>query len=340
MLDFFDRLNSADKVWKGKAAQKAATEYGKYSKQSIIRQYMGDHANDARGPLRLSSLGKPAVETACKIPAVKDELESWGLHNEDMDETTSLVFSMGDWFENWVGFQLRRLGYTIEECNPCSEDGQHMAEYHGVPGHLDFIVQDETGYRFVLEVKTMSSYYFNSFFDVKYNESGMFLHRENVGDDNRGYLTQLASYMHSTGLPGYWLALDKGSRKMAIGTPNDDECSDVLRRADRVIPIIQGIETLEDVFTHLRPPPGEPEVYKKQLTGRLKVPTALAYWHYTEAFYDMYTEKNSYGKKTMYVGEFDPREYEEAIEVAQETRFLMHHTQHSTYESAKSSYLG
>jgi len=338
VFDFFQRLQSAPPLWVAPGAIDAAVEYGKYSSQSIIRQYMGDAANKSRGPLRLSSLGKPAVEIATKLPGPKDELASWGFHNHPFDETMRLVFSMGDWFENWVGFQLRRLGYTIHQCDPCSDDGQHKAEFEGVPGHLDFVVSDPKGYKFVLEVKTMSSHYFNQFFDVRYNEQDMFLTRVGAGDDERGYLTQLATYMHHTGLPGYWLALDKGSRKMALGQPDPAEVSGALHRARRIIPIIQNINTLEDVFATLAPPPGEPEVYKKQFTGLLKVPTAMAYFPYRDVFYQTQKGKNGYGKANNYVGEFDVEEYLALLattpEEPERMRFLMRHTERRTYQEA------
>lgn len=337
MLDFFNHLNSAKRFWTGDAAERAADEYANYSRQSIVRQYIGDAANKARGPLRLSSLGKPAVETAAKIPAVRDELSSWGFENHPFDETMRHVFTQGDAFENWVGFQLRRLGYTIHECGPCSSDGQHMAEYEGVPGHLDFIVTDPDGYKFVLEVKTMSTYYFKQFFDLRYSDTDMFIVKDGIGDDDRGYLTQLSTYMEHTGLPGYWLALDKGTRQLAVGSPHPDDVEAALARASRIIPIIQKIETLQDVFLRLNPPPGEPEVFKKQLTGRLKLPTTMAYWHYREVFYNIQHDKNGYKKSTEYIGEYNVDEYIDLLASdpteAERLRFLMHYTDKSTYEA-------
>ena len=343
MLDFFTRLNNAPRNWSGTKAELSVDEFGAYSSDSIRRQYLADPHNAGRSFIRLSALGKPAVETAIKHPDVKAELLTWGFHNDPFDETMLLTFALGDWFENWVGFQLRRLGYHIETCVECSTDGQHMVEFEGVKGHLDFIVNDpETNERFVLEVKTMSTNYFQQFFDVKYNESDMFILRPGAaGDDERGYMTQLATYMHHTGLPGYWIALDKGTRKLAVGSPCSEDVDRALARGRRIIPILNGIEKLEDVFTRLRPPPGVPEVYKRQLTGRLKLPSTMAYSPVKNVFYKITEAKNGYGKLTEYVGKFDIEEYISQLEDPSSNvdGWLMAHTKRLTYGEAKTKYL-
>lgn len=309
----------------------ALDDFASTMRASIVRQYVGDRANDRRPNLRVSSIGKPAVLGALGLPHIQRELAT--LQAELPERTTPddeqakiterlrLIFHTGDWFEAWVAFQLDRLGYervAIPD-DKLSEDLQWRVEYNvpgldvPVVGHLDHVVELGDGERLILEVKTMSDSYWRQFTGAGYKFKDDNLVTDG-GDDDRGYMTQLALYMEATGYDGAWLALNKATSQMALVYPDPDDLAAARTRANKVALALSKVKTLSDVYTLLKAPPGVPEVYKRKATGRLLLPTSMKYSGVAELFYDIRVEKNGYGKLTEYVGDFPEELYGELSE--------------------------
>lgn len=348
MIRFFERLEAAG-LWKT-APFTALDEFAKTMRASIVRQYVGDEANRKRTGIRVSSLGKPAVLSALSLPSVKEDVKRvigelpQDDEDEDGDAVTErlrLIFHTGDWFEAWVAFQLDRLGYNrlpIPEGSR-SEDDQWRIEYQvpgldvPVVGHLDHVVESEQpgGSPIIVEVKTMSDNYFKSFTGLGYSFKDDNAVVYDGGDDERGYMTQLALYMSATGFDGAWLCLNKATSQMALVHPSTDDLAAALSRANKVAHALSNVHTLEDVFTKVAAPPGVPEIYKRKPTGMLLVPPSMKWSGLTELFYDIEYLKNGYGKKTAYVGDFDPAEYNDFG-----PRDYMQHTRYKTYEDVLS----
>lgn len=328
MQDFFERLDAAG-MWTH-APFTALDEFAATMKASVIRQYVGDAANDRRPNLRVSSIGKPAVLGALGLPHIQRELaalqaelpERTTPDDEDakITERLRLIFHTGDWFEAWVAFQLDRLGYdrvAIPDAQR-SDDDQWRVEYHvpgldvPVVGHLDHVVE-VGGKRVILEVKTMSDTYWRQFTGAGYKHKDDYLVTFG-GDDGRGYMTQLALYMGATGFDGAWLTLNKATSQMALVYPNPEDLDAARTRANKVATALSKVKTLSDVYTLLKAPPGVPEVFKRRATGRLLLPASMKYSGVSELFYDIRVEKNGYGKLTEYVGDFPPELYGELSE--------------------------
>lgn len=314
-------------MWKT-APFTAIDEFASTMRAGIIRQYVGDAANNRRPNLRVSSIGKPAVLGALGLPHIKAELKRI-VDEHDVDlgdgdpvsERLRLIFHTGDWFEAWVAFQLDRLQYDrvpIPEGSR-SEDDQWRVEYNvpgldnPVVGHLDHVVNVD-GVNTILEVKTMSDTYFKSFTGLgyKFKEDNAVVY--DAGDDDRGYMTQLALYMKATGFDGAWLCLNKATSQMALVYPSVDDLDKASTRADKVALALNEIHTLEDVFTKVLAPPGVPEIYKRKPTGRLLMPTSMKWSGVAHLFYDVFIDKNGYGKQTEYIGEFPPEHYKDFTE--------------------------
>lgn len=342
MHDFFERLHSAG-MWRS-APFTSLEEFGQTMKASITRQYVGDAANDKRPNLRVSSIGKPAVLGALGLPAVQNEVAALlaGLpprdtpddDDGDITERVRLIFSIGDWYEAWVAFQLDRLGYdrVAIPADQRSEDDQWRVEYKvpdldaPVVGHLDHVVDTEDG-RYILEVKTMSDSYWRSFTGAGYNFKDDYLVSEGGGNDDRGYMTQLALYTAATGFKGAWLALNKATAQQALVFPAESDLAAATARANKVATALSRIKTIRDVFDLVKAPPGVPEVYRRSATGRLLIPTSMKYSGVSHLFYHIQVEKNGYGKQTEYIGEFDPDLYGELSE-----RDYVEYTDYKTYD--------
>jgi hypothetical protein len=175
----------------------------------------------------------------------------------------------------------------------------------------------------------MSDNYWKSFTGLGYKDFDDFYVVEG-GNDDRGYMTQLALYMAATGFKGAWLALNKGTAQQALVLPREEDLSAARKRADKVSHALNSISTVEDVFTKVKAPPGTPEVYRRSATGRLLVPTTMKYSGLSHLFYNIEVDKNGYGKPTEYVGEFDPDNYGEFNE-----RDYMEFTNYRSYDELR-----
>jgi len=257
-----------------------ATQYGEAVTASVMRQFSDDRTQ--HGGLRLSSLGKPAVLQAIEIPTVKAELVDAGLYvTEQISMRMRELFHRGDQYEAFVLCVLQMSGWTIETT-------QQTVEFLGVTGHTDAVVVSPTGERVLLEVKTMSDTYYKAF-----------TKRQN---DDRGYITQLATYTHCVGLPSLWLCFNKSTHDVAIIKPVLSQFTEALARAATIIPLLtERINCFDDVGKHLSPPPPVPEVYRKHQTGRSLLHPSIKYSQHRHLFYNILVEDNGYGKPTEYV---------------------------------------
>jgi hypothetical protein len=234
--------------------------------------------NDRSGSLRISQLGKPAVLQACGL--IPEDLLRHGITHTDNFVNNARMLELvhrGNQWEAWATSMLEACGHSIS-------GEQRYVEYLGVPGHIDFICDGV-----LVEVKTMSPRYFQQF--------------TRKPDDDRGYITQLACYADCLGLPAVWLCLDKNTHNVeVVPLEKAGEYSvTCLERISRIIPKLQSVRSLQDVYSMFSPPPGVPEVYKKEKTGRMKVPPSMQYSSLRGLFYQIEYTDNQYGKPTEYV---------------------------------------
>lgn len=237
-------------------------EYTKLVESSYHTQFCN---RNERQHIGLSEIGKPAVLLG---------LKKLGVPAETINNQTKLRFHFGDVFEALIVNMLQSYGMPVENT-------QKEVSYKTVPGHIDGVVCGDT----VLEVKTMSSSYFQRFLKEP--------------NDDRGYLTQLNMYAHLLNLQGAWLCLNKETFELAVLplTPNPL----IIERAKAVIEVLPSIETFNDLFDTFEAPEAVPEYYYKKPTGKYLIPEAIRYSKYAEVFYDIQEEKNGYGKVTRYV---------------------------------------
>lgn len=128
---------------------------------------------DKPGTLRLSSIGKCLRQQAYKLL----NFESNG---KAIDARARMVFFMGDLTELAVIALAKAAGCEIQSTG----QNQLQVEIDGITGHPDGIIV-ENDVRYLLEVKSMSSFGFNEF-------------QRGVLDE--GYRYQNNSYMHALGL--------------------------------------------------------------------------------------------------------------------------------------------
>lgn len=209
-----------------------------------------------------------------------------------IDEKLQLTFLLGYFYEAWVGMTLKRLGYNVKE------QVDAVDTWTSIKGSIDYVITDDSGQDIILEVKSSSDYYFN-----KVLESGM--------SDDRGYITQLCLYQEFSGIPAYWLFINKSDLKMLI-LPLNEVVPESIRkhkiaRARQLAldaPLVKGVD---DIWRMVRVPPPSIEMdrlgnYIKE-DGKLKlyIPSnALA----PNVYYETYEGKTRYGKKRTYVSGF------------------------------------
>jgi len=264
VLDFIEKYNTSTKDVPSDFLNQLAIDYGQACTNSLLRQFT--QSAPQPGGLRVSSLGKPAVLQA---------LSKFGYHGDGFSTPLHHVFHLGDVFEEFVIFQLRRLGYTVT-------DEQKEVDFMGVPGHIDLVCDG-----WLVEVKTMSDGYFKQF--------------TKFPNDERGYLTQLAIYAYCTNKEPIWLCFNKGTGEMSLVRPTKFYLDQAVIRAQTIIPLLQGLTDVLETFDVFDAPPPVPEVFKKEETGKLLIPKSMAYSPYLEVFYDIEEELNGYNKPTRYV---------------------------------------
>jgi len=260
-----------------------ASDYGKLVASSALKQFT-DYEDDIKhGGLRLSSLGKPAVLQAIELTAVRDELIECGVYQEEEGASSRLreLFHRGDQYEALVMFVLQLYGYKVIST-------QETVSFMGVPGHTDAIIETPFGDQLLLEVKTMSDYYFKQFVKCQ--------------NDDRGYITQLATYAYCTSKTPVWICLNKGNHEVAVIEPVPEQLDRALTRARVIIPILTDkISCVDDILANLKAPPGVEEVYRKHKTDKFLLAPSIKYSPYRSMFYELVTEPNGYGKDTEYI---------------------------------------
>lgn len=250
--------------------------YGKTIYESFADQYSNKSKTKENDWLRVSSLGKPAVELA---------LNKLGYIPQNRKFTNKMrhILHTGDMFEAYVRLMLR----STPMLEIVSEQQEIVWSDLGIKGHCDFIVSNRSGDAVLIEVKTMSINYFYNFA------------KEN--NDDRGYLTQIAIYSDAVGLPGYFLCLNKVNHEATLIEPPADKMELARARVKRIVPILKNIKSLDDMLNNLSAPPPQEEVVRGNPTGKYKVPPSMQYNGLAPIFYCIEEEKNSYGKLTEYV---------------------------------------
>ena len=247
-------------------------QLAQYSSEVII-SYKNQFCNrDKRTHIGLSEIGKPAVLLG---------LKKLGVAGEIVSPASRLRFHFGDVFESLILATLKAHNFSITM-------EQHEISMKGTLGHIDAVVNDDT----VLEVKTMSDYYYQKFIKEP--------------DDSRGYVTQLNTYAYMLCKKGVWLCLNKQTYQLALIelVPNPL----VLERAEAVIKALKEVKVIDDVLDLFDPPEPEAEFFKKQPTGRYLIPASMKYAAYLPVFYDLVLDVNGYKKPTTYVTSFPSKE--------------------------------
>lgn len=246
--------------------------YGEAMQQSLERHYAEDRQ---AGGLRMSNIGKPAVQLA---------LNQLGYVEPEPRGKLRYIFHTGDMFENWLECMLQVAGIPILL-------SQGEVEFEGVKGHYDFIVEIEGVGPVLLEAKTMSANYARQF--------------KKYPNDDRGYVSQLALYAHCVDLPAAWINMDKGLNEIFITTPAPAQLDDARARAKTVIKAVRRVESLEQVLYtsggYFRPPPPVAERYQSCDTGRFLLPQSMRYSPFKSVVYQLSYERNNYNKDTIYV---------------------------------------
>lgn len=254
-----------------------AREMGQVIEEKILKQYSCFDPDECMRLLRPSMVGKVHPF---------DVLLSKFMFNYQaiLDEKSKLIFSLGDWFEAWVGYTLKRMGYNIKE--------NVEVTWEGMKCHIDYIVTNDYGIDIILEIKTANDRYFNQV-------------RENGVTDERGYLSQLLVYSQAVGMPAYWLFVNKDSMDMML-LPLEEVCSQELRECkiksiSRLCQQYQSVESYNDIFEMYSPPP--PAIEKNRY-GEYKQPIKcyVPKWaQYPEVYYNIVKGKTEYKQARDYV---------------------------------------
>lgn len=270
-------------------------EFNEEVLHSLRRQFLNEEEHK---PMRLSALGKtPAFELLAK----KLNKISMGGKNT-VNERLRMIFSLGDWFESYCNFLIKRVGYEIVE-------QQRTVEWNGVSGHTDSIIKDEDGVEHLLEIKSANDWYFKQ------------VSKQGHPGDERGYLTQLLTYSESTGIPRdrtHWVFFNKNTCEMMV--IDLDSVDNVLaearlNRARSIIKAYNKCESDKELYTMVQPPPPKIEKTKDGKfvlndDGSLKLYSPPEVGH-PDFCYITEWGKTRWGKKRLYVVDYNyPKEYQ------------------------------
>lgn len=259
-------------------------------KHSLRRQFLCEE--QTHPPLRLSSLGKtPAFELLGKKLGL---IEQGSKHT--VNEGLKLIFSLGDWFETYLIFMLRRAGYSIIS-------QQDEVKWNGVTGHIDVRVMGTDGIEHLLEIKSANDWYASDTFKRGYPL------------DDRGYLTQLLTYAECLEIPrerSHWVMWNKNTgeiRVMDLSNVPEDVASERLIRGKRIVDAYRNCETPADLYSTVKPPPPAIEMDKNHKpvlddNGQLKlyVPSVV---NHPDFCYKIVEGKTRWGKKRDYVIDYN-----------------------------------
>jgi hypothetical protein len=275
--------------------KKLAKEASKVFEHSLVRQYIEDDTKQT--VWRLSQIGRqPALEILARHFGV---IPVGG--SSTVSPQQRYLFHVGDTFEAWVVFTLKRLGYTIL-------GSQTPVNYYGIGGHIDFLCRDETdGEIFVLETKTACGFYFDQ------------CEKYGTGDE-RGYLTQLGAYVESfkekyPNIQGYWLMTHKDTQAFHIEKVQKEKYEPRLERLRKIVDASKTLTCFDEAYTLFRPQPPSVELKAKQVAywshndrPKLYVPATIKY---PDLHYVWYDGKNIYGQPRKYVYDYYyPEQYQ------------------------------
>lgn len=287
LLKEYDAYKASTKT-KLRLERQYAKEASKVFEQSLVRQYVEDDTKQTIW--RLSQVGRqPALDILARHFGV---IPLGG--SNTVTPQQRYLFHVGDTFEAWVVFTLKRLGYTILE-------SQSTVNYCGIYGHIDFLCQDPTdGEVFVLETKTACSFYFDQC-------------EKRGTNDERGYLTQLGAYVESfkeryPDIQGYWLMTHKDTQQFHIEKAEKEKYEPRLERLRKIVHASRTLSCFDEAYTLFRPQPPSVEIKNKQVARwshndrpKLYVPASIKF---PDLHYEWYDGKNIYGQHRKYVNDY------------------------------------
>lgn len=239
--------------------------------------------------LRMSQLGKPMV-----TQAMNKLLKERGKTAKEFPASLQSAFLIGHLMEAWILELGEQLGlWAVAE-------KQTELEYRGVKGHVDAIVELSDGSLSVLEIKTMSSTYYNQFKKL------------NGVCDERGYLTQACMYSKCTGLPVTWVCWNKAFGGFAV-IPLDYDIDTILYRTDYIIDVLPSMKTAADILLLPTPKPVD-ELFRGEPTGNLIMSPNFRWEPYAPFFYKTAKGFNKSNKEVLYVLDYEtPEKVEEKL---------------------------
>ncbi len=278
-----------------------ASFYRTAIEESFARQFTDKGDDQERDTLRVSSIGKPCVLQALKL---------LGYHEPPPERKMRFVFHLGDIFEAYLTLLAKAYGFEV--VTPQAE-----VDFLGVKGHIDFILRNPiTKEMAVIELKTMSGSYWNKF-HTSYR--GEYFAKEDPSCDTRGYLAQGAIYSHCTGLPLYWIVMDKSRNLTHLVQPVEENFEAAIRKATKIIPKLRQVEKFDDVLRLFKAPPGVPEFSgrgrNKEATGNFTLVESMQYSPFRHIFYEL-EPAQKWNEQIEYI--VDYRSPEEAKEVLEE----------------------
>lgn len=148
-------------------------EVSKHFRHIFDRQFGLKEAGERK--LRLSSIGKCVRQNAYNLIGTENK-------GKEIDSRGRMTFFQGDMAELAIIALSRLSGCKVTSCGL----NQEIVEILGIQGHPDGIVESDANVKYLLEVKSMSSYSFKEF------EDGTYLTENEFG---RSYLYQINAYM-------------------------------------------------------------------------------------------------------------------------------------------------
>jgi hypothetical protein len=98
-----------------------------------------------------------------------------------------------------------------------------------------------------------------------------------LNGDTRGYLTQLAVYSEALGMPGLLFLWDKKKNRVNVVPLDETTKILALMHVDDIIPKLQEIEDVSDVFRHWAVPEPQEKKLRGNPTGEFYLPFAIRY---------------------------------------------------------------
>lgn len=218
---------------------------------SVYRQWFAPRDTQLR--YSLSQLGKPLVLLA---------LAKLGYESEDVDNRLKWIFNVGDFTEALLLTLMYCQGLEVHRC-------QEEVSWQGLGGHIDCFVDDT-----LVEVKTMSSSYWQSFVQVP--------------NDDRGYLSQLCGYVQATDAKSYgFLCLNKATAELAWVT--GFSLAQTLDTLQTKLVYLESINRVDDIAEVLIPPMPVRERKARKETGNWLIPDSM---QYTKWRFDWYCSED------------------------------------------------